>query len=101
MNEIYCTNSIIRLDKCIGVCESVVKATGGDCWARNAKRSCRGQMTGERIYWLLNTIVTFPATIYDDWNSGQFSHYTSVQRYRTTKVQNETPCQTSSISGSA
>lgn len=60
-----------------------------------------GQMTGKRIYWLLGTIVTFGTTIYDDWNSGQFSRYTFAQRCRTTKVPNETPYQTGSISRSS
>lgn len=26
-----------------------------------------------RVYWLLGTIVTFAATIYDDWNSGRYA----------------------------
>lgn len=33
-----------------------------------------GRMTESReLYWLLGTIVTFAATIYDDWNSGRYA----------------------------
>ena len=101
-----CRNSNISRgvggDRCIGVGESVVKGTRRGLLAmRRQQKLLGGQMTGKRIYWLLGTIVTFGTTIYDDWNSGQFSRYTFAQRWRTTKVPNETPYQTGSISRSS
>lgn len=42
---------------------------------RSAAVATRGRMTESApglVHWLLGTIVTFAATIYDDWNNGRY-----------------------------